>query len=78
MSKKILQGEIVSLKQPRTAVIKVTARKTHSKYHKQYTVFRRYQARLPEGEWGLGDVVQITECRPLTRTMRWEVTGKVK
>jgi len=27
---------------------------------------------------GLGDVVQITECRPLTRTMRWEVTGKVK
>ncbi|KKW29782.1 MAG: 30S ribosomal protein S17 [Candidatus Doudnabacteria bacterium RIFCSPHIGHO2_01_52_17] len=78
MPAKKIQGEIVSLKQPHTAVIKVTVLKTHSKYHKKYKVSKRYHARLPEGSWELGDIVEIAETRPLTRTIRWQVTVKVK
>lgn len=78
MPAKKMRGEIVSLKQPRTAVVKVTVTKTHRKYRKQYRVSSRYQARLPEGEWQLGDAVEITETRPLAKNVKWLITQKVK
>lgn len=75
---KILQGEVISAKTPKTIVVKVTTRKRHPKYHKQYTVSRKYKAHDENGEYQQGDVVQIVETRPLSKEKRWKVRGKIK
>lgn len=74
---KILQGEVVSRRMVKTVVVKVTARKRHPKYFKQYSVSRRYKAHDDKGECQEGDMVLIAETRPLSKEKHWLVIGKI-
>jgi len=78
MSGKILQGEVVSDKMDKTIVVKTALTKRHPKYHKLYKVFKNYKAHDPENEFQVGDMVEIQEHRPISKTKRWVAVRKIK
>ncbi len=62
----------------KTVVVRVDSLKMHPKYKKQYNVRKQYAAHDESGAYQVGDVVEIQETRPLSRTKRWRVTRLVK
>jgi small subunit ribosomal protein S17 len=78
MPNKKLLGEIVSDKMQKTVVVKVTVVKRHPKYHKRYTIHKRYKAHDDKSEFHTGDIVEIEETKPLSSGKRWRVLRKVK
>ena len=46
----------------------------HPKYGKYLSVHKKYMAHDDEGQVAVGDKVQITECRPLSKNKRWRLT----
>src|SRR5204863_113329 len=41
-------------------------------------VSKKYHAHVESGEFGEGDLVEIAECRPISRTKSWRVTRLVE
>ncbi len=78
VKKQVLEGQVESANMPKTVVVKVTVRKRHPKYHKQYSVSKRYKAHDEKGEYKAGDTVEIEESRPISRDKRWAVIKKIK
>lgn len=65
---KTLTGIVTSDSRDKTITVTVTSRETHPIYKKQYTVNRKYQAHDEKNEANLGDKVQISEIRPVSKT----------
>jgi small subunit ribosomal protein S17 len=79
MSKKELVGKVVSNKMQKTIVVAVENRSPHHKYEKQIVRTKKFKAHDAEEKCGVGDMVRIQECRPLSREKRWkllEITEK--
>lgn len=72
MPKKIT-GIVSSDAQDKTIVITVTSRETHPIYGKQYTVSRKYVAHDEKNEAKKGDRVEVSECRPFSKTKSWKL-----
>lgn len=70
-----LIGKVVSDKMQKTAVVAVSRLRKHSKYHKQYTVTKRYKAHDETNQFKIGDEVMIAESRPLSKEKRWTILG---
>jgi small subunit ribosomal protein S17 len=62
-----ITGRVVSDKADKTIVINVTTRRTHPLYKKQYTVNTKYMAHDEKNDAKTGDVVTISETRPVSR-----------
>ena len=61
-----ITGTVTSDKGDKTIVITVTERKTHPLYKKQYTLNTKFMAHDEKNEAKVGDLVTITECRPIS------------
>ncbi len=61
-----LIGKVTSAKSDKTIVLTVTERKTHPLYKKQYTVNTKFMAHDEKNESKPGDLVMVTECRPIS------------
>lgn len=72
-----LTGKVTSDKMVKTVVVQIDRRVWHPKYHRQYTVSRRFHAHDEERVYHIGDRVIIEETRPMSKTKRWRVIGKV-
>ena len=77
MPKRILQGVVVSDKQDKTIVVRVERRLMHPIYKKFIRRSKKYHAHDEKGEFKVGDVVRIQECRPLSKLKTWEVLERV-
>ena len=77
MPKRQLQGVVVSDKQAKTVVVRVDRRFTHPIYKKTIRRSKNYHAHDEKGEFKVGDVVRIQECRPLSKLKTWEVLERV-
>ena len=77
MPKRVLQGVVVSDKNAKTVVVKVERRFTHPMLGKTVRRSKRYHAHDENGQFKVGDLVRIRECRPLSRLKAWEVVGRV-
>ena len=73
MPKRILQGTVVSDKGDKTVVVKVERRFMHPLYKKYIRRSKRYSAHDETNSQKVGDEVRIRECRPISKTKRWEV-----
>lgn len=73
MSKKKLQGIVVSDKMQKTVVVKVERIKEHPKYKRRYKIHKKYKAHDERGEFHIGDKVVIEETRPISKKKRWRV-----
>lgn len=69
-----LTGTVTSDKGDKTIVITLTARKTHPLYKKQYTVRTKFMAHDAGNEAKVGDLVQITECRPISAHKHFQLS----
>lgn len=72
---KTLTGIVTSDKRDKTITVTVTSRETHPIYRKQYTVNRKYQAHDPKNEARMGDKVQISEIRPVSKTKAFQLAN---
>ncbi|MGB3946036.1 MAG: 30S ribosomal protein S17 [Candidatus Saccharimonadales bacterium] len=72
---KVLTGIVTSDSRDKTITVTVTSRETHPIYKKQYTVNRKYQAHDPKNEANVGDKVQISEIRPVSKTKAFQLAN---
>jgi small subunit ribosomal protein S17 len=73
MPRRVLQGVVVSDKTNKTVIVSVERRVMHPVYKKIIRRTKRYAAHDEANAHKVGDVVMIRECRPISKTKRWEV-----
>ena len=73
MPKRVLQGIVISDKMDKTIVVRVERRVRHPVYKKIIRRSRKFTAHDPGNQCKAGDTVRIRECRPLSKSKRWEV-----
>ena len=76
--KRTLIGKVVSDKRAKTVTVLVERRVKHALYGKIVAKSSKYHAHDEKGEYKLGDIVEITESRPLSRTKNWVATRLVQ
>ena len=69
-----LAGRVVSDKMAKTVTVLVERRVKHPLYGKFVTRTKKYHAHDENGDYHDGDLVEIEECRPLSKTKAWRVT----
>ncbi len=73
MSKRVLLGSVVGAAGDKTVVVRVERRVKHPTYKKYIRRSKKYAAHDRENRYGAGDLVQIRETRPISKTKTWEV-----
>jgi small subunit ribosomal protein S17 len=73
-----LIGKVVSDARAKTVTVLVERRVKHELYGKIVGKSRKYHAHDENNEFKLGDVVEISESRPLSKTKNWVVTRLVE
>src|SRR5829696_5910042 len=73
-NKRTLNGRVVSDKMNKTVTVLVERRMKHPLYGKYVTLSKKYHPHDENGEFHEGDLVEIEECRPLSKTKAWRVT----
>ena len=76
--KRTLVGKVVSDKRNKTVTVMIERRVMHPIYGKIMIKTSKYHAHDENGEYKLGDIVEIIESRPLSKTKNWVVTRLVQ
>jgi small subunit ribosomal protein S17 len=71
-------GRIVSDKRSKTVTVLVERRNAHELYGKIVAHSRKYHAHDEKGEYKMGDMVEIAEGRPISKTKSWTVTRLIE
>ncbi len=69
-----LSGRVVSDKRAKTVTVMVERRVQHELYGKYIVRSKKYSAHDENGDYHVGDLVEIAESRPLSKTKSWVVT----
>lgn len=72
-TKRILKGTVVSDKMKDTIVVLVERFVKLPKYQKYVTRTKRYKAHDAGNTKKIGDVVEIIECRPMSKDKRYKI-----
>lgn len=72
--RKVRVGRVVSDGMDKTVTIAVERRVKHRLYGKSVRHLTKFKAHDESNAYRVGDVVRITETRPLSKTKRWRVT----
>jgi small subunit ribosomal protein S17 len=75
--KRTLVGKVVSDKMQKTVTVLVERRVKHPLYGKIVAKSKKYHAHTAEGGLKIGDMVEITETRPISKTKSWSVTRRI-
>ena len=75
MSKRVLQGIVVSDACDKTVIVRVERRVMHPVYKKFITHSKKYAAHDEHNRFHAGDAVQIEESRPISKRKHWVVLG---
>lgn len=75
MSRRVMQGVVVSDKMEKTIVVKVERKVMHPIYKKFIRRSKKYSAHDEENVCKIGDSVKIRECKPISKRKCWEVIG---
>ena len=73
MTKRILQGEVVSNKNDKTVVVKVQRRFRHPFYGKVISRSKKYHAHDEKNKFKEGEKVSIIESKPYSKKKTWQV-----
>ncbi len=81
MSEKVLRvqtASVVSDKMDKSAVVLIERRVKHPIYGKFMRKSTKLHIHDENNECGVGDTVQISECRPISRTKSWKLVKVVE
>ena len=76
--RRVSQGVVVSARMEKTITVLVERFSKHAKYHKYLRRHTKYHAHDENNEAGIGDRVEIMECRPLSKLKRWRLVRVVE
>ena len=76
MSKRVLKGKVVSSKSNKTIVVEVIRKFQHPFFGKVISRTKKYHAHDENNMFKEGDVVEISECAPISKKKTWEVIVK--
>ena len=71
--RKVRLGTVISDKMDKTVIVQVGSSKAHRLYRKTVQQRTRFKVHDEKNECGVGDLVRITETRPISREKRWRV-----
>lgn len=72
-----LIGKVVSDKMQKTVVVSVERKFRHAKYDKVIIRNKKYKAHNEQKNINVGDMVEMTETRPMSCEKRFIVTKKI-
>jgi len=70
--RKVLEGVVVSNKMKNTVTVKISKKIKHPRYEKLMETHKKYFAHTDK-ELAEGQIVQIIQCRPISKMKRWRV-----
>ena len=73
-----LVGKVVSDARAKTVTVLVETRVKHALYGKIVAKSSKYHAHDEKGEYHLGDIIEITESKPISKTKNWVATRLVE
>ena len=76
--RKTMVGVVTSDKMDKTVVVTIKDRVKHPLYNKIVDKSVKYKAHDEKNECGVGDKVQIMECRPMSKDKNWRVVGIIE
>ena len=76
--RKVREGIVVSDKMDKTVVVLEETMKLHKLYKKRVKTSKKYKAHDENNECKIGDLVEIRECRPLSKTKSWTLVSVVE
>ncbi|ANZ61471.1 30S ribosomal protein S17 [Secundilactobacillus paracollinoides] len=77
-ARKTYRGRVVSDKMDKTITVAVDTTKTHPVYGKRIKYTKKYKAHDENNEAKQGDIVEIMETRPLSKTVRFRLLSVVE
>ena len=77
MSKRVLQGIVVSDACDKTVIVRVERRVMHPVYKKFITHSKKYAAHDEHNRFHAGDAAQIEESRPISKRKHWVVLSSL-
>lgn len=77
-NKKIRLGTVRSVEMQKSGVVVVERTVQHPLYKRTVRLSKRYIFHDENDECKPGDVIQIIECRPLSRRKRWRLLTIIK
>jgi small subunit ribosomal protein S17 len=77
-NRRTLVGTVVSDKRAKTITVLIERRNKHELYGKIVARTSKYHAHDENNECKLGDVVEISESRPISKTKSWVVTRLIE
>ena len=78
MSKKILNGIVVSNKPNKTNTVLVERKYQHPVLKKVIKAKKKYNAHDENNKYKNGDKVSIRECKPFSKSKKFEAIGDLK
>ena len=75
--KRTLIGKVVSDKRTKTVTVLIERSVKHPIYDKIVVRSSKYHAHDEKGEYKVGDMIEITESRPISKTKNWVATRLV-
>tara|TARA_B100000579_G_scaffold186554_1_gene152099 strand:+ start:360 stop:596 length:237 start_codon:yes stop_codon:yes gene_type:complete len=78
MPKKILSGIVVSDKPDKTITVVVERKYQHPIFKKVIKSKKKYSVHDKDNKYKNGDKVSIIECKPYSKTKKFEVKGEIK
>ena len=76
--KRTLIGKVVSDKMDKTVTVLIERHVKHPLYGKIIMRSNKYHAHDETGEYHLGDMIEITESKPISKTKNWVATRLVE
>jgi small subunit ribosomal protein S17 len=76
--RKTRTGIVFSEKMEKTITVLVSGRKKHPIYGKMIPISKKFMAHDENNEAHEGDLVEIMETRPLSKSKRWRLTRVVE
>jgi len=76
MTKRILQGKVVSSKGNKTVVVEVKRKFQHPFYGKIISRSKKYHAHDENNKFKEGDMIKIIENKPISKLKTWKVIEK--
>lgn len=77
-NQRTLIGRVVSDKRSKTVAVLVESHVKHKLYGKIMTKSAKYHAHDENDEYSVGDLVEIAEGRPFSKTKAWIVTRLIQ
>nr|YP_010337580.1 ribosomal protein S17 [Dixoniella grisea]UNJ17165.1 ribosomal protein S17 [Dixoniella grisea] len=78
MVQKEIIGKVISTVRDKTVTVAVERKIAHCKYHKIITRTKSYQVHDENNQCNRGDIIQIQQIRPISKTKKWKFNKFIK